>query len=59
MSTQQELDQLQNELRPLIEAAIKSGEDLSSIDDLQRFVERTLEQHGYVLRGDRWIQPSN
>lgn len=59
MSTQQELDQLQEELKPIIEAAIRRGEDLSSINDLQRFVERVLEKNGYMLRNDRWIQPLN
>lgn len=59
MSKQQELDQLQDDLRPIIEAAIARGEDLSSVADMQRFVERILEQNGYVMRDDKWIQPNN
>jgi hypothetical protein len=59
MATQKELDDLQEDLKPLIAAAIARGEDLSSIDDLQRFVERVLQQHGYVLRGDHWVEASN
>lgn len=59
MATQQDLNALQNELRPLVEAAIARGEDLSSPADMERFVERVLEQGGYVLRDGIWLQPNN
>lgn len=59
MNRQQELEQVERELQPLIEAAIARGEDLSTPQDMQRFVERVLERSGYVLRGDKWIQPNN
>jgi len=59
MATKKELRDLQAELAPIVEAAIARGEDLSTPEDMQRFVERVLEQNGYALRGDAWIQSSN
>jgi len=58
MATEAELEQLENELRVLVIEAAKR-EDLSSIDDMQRFVERVLERSGYVLRNGVWIQGDN
>jgi hypothetical protein len=54
MATETELDALEDELRKLVIEASKH-EDLTHIDDMQKFVERVLTQSGYVLRGDRWV----
>ena len=59
MATQKELEELQEDLQPLVEAAIARGEDLSTVEHMRRFVERALEQAGYVQRGDEWIKPVN
>lgn len=59
MATKKELQDLQAELAPIVEAAIARGEDLSTPEDMQRFVERVLEQNGYALRGEEWVQSSN
>jgi ArsR family metal-binding transcriptional regulator len=59
MATEKELLELQDELKPIIQAAIDRGEDLSTPQHMQRFVERVLEQNGYALRGDNWVPSSN
>jgi uncharacterized protein YggL (DUF469 family) len=55
MATQKELDDLEDELRPIVAAAIARGEDLSTPEHMQRFIERVLEQNGYALRGEHWV----
>lgn len=59
MASEQELQRLQEELRPIVQDAIARGEDLSTPEHMQRFVERVLEQNGYALRGDKWVTSDN
>lgn len=59
MATKKELSELEDDLRPIIQAAIARGEDLSTPDLMQQFVERVLEQNGYALRGDVFVPSIN
>jgi hypothetical protein len=59
MATQKELDDLQESLKPHVAAAIARGEDLSTPEDMLRFVLRVLEQSGYAQRGERFVQTDN
>lgn len=59
MATEKEIAQLQEDLEPIIEAAIARGEDLSTPENMLRFVERVLEQNGYALRGQYWVESVN
>jgi hypothetical protein len=59
MATEKELAQLQDDLKPIIQAAIDRGEDLSTPDLMLQFVERVLEQNGYALRGQYWVESVN
>ena len=59
MATKKELMQLEEELKPIIKAAIDRGEDLSTPEHMQRFIERVLAQSGYAERGDAWVQSTN
>lgn len=59
MATEQELMELQDSLRPMIEDAIARGEDLSTPEHLERFILRVLEQNGFVLRGDTLVEAIN
>lgn len=59
MATEQELMQLQEELKPIIAAAIARGEDLSTPEHMLRFIERVLEQNGYAERGNAWVPSTN
>jgi hypothetical protein len=57
--TNEEQMKLLHDLVPIAEAAIANGEDLSTPEDMLRFLERLLEKSGYRLRGDAWIESVN
>lgn len=57
MATEPELEQLETDLRKLVAEASKH-EDLSTVEDMQGFIERVLTQAGYVCRNGLW-QPAN
>jgi hypothetical protein len=57
--TNEEMSRLLGDLVPIAEAAIARGEDLSTQEHMQRFLERLLEQSGYRLRGDAWVESVN
>ena len=50
-----ELESAADEPETAPQSPIARGEDLSTPEHMQRFIERVLEQNGYALRGEHWV----